>query len=146
MRRVRRYVSRAVCIRGGKVLLAKSDRKSNFFLPGGGINNFESAAAALLRELREETNRSAEIVAFIGVVENNWAEGDVEFYETNFLFSVSISGGDLEGRLDVEAGLSFEWAPLDGIESLDIRPDAVKAYLKDTGDNGRRALWLSNFR
>lgn len=146
MRRVRRYVSRAVCIREGKILLATSERKSNFFLPGGGIEDFESAATALVRELKEETNRSAEIIAFIGVIENNWADNDVEFYETNFLFSVSISGGDLKDHLGVEEGLSFEWVPVDDIERVDFRPAGLKAYLKDTGDSGGGALWLSNFR
>lgn len=146
MRRVRRYVSRAVYVREGKILLAKSDGKSNFFLPGGEINTYESAAAALLREVKEEMNRNAEIVDFIGAVENNWGEGGIAFYETNFLFSINISGSGFEDRFEVEDGLSFEWVPLNDMDNVDIRPGCIKRYVKDISHSRFKTLWFSNFR
>jgi|SRR5215213_161747 len=145
MRTIKRYVSRAVLVKDDKILLAKSDRKSNFFLPGGGIEACESAATALLREIREELNMDAEIVDCIGIIENNWVEGDASFYETNFLFSVDISGCYIANCISAEDGLSFEWVPLIDIGNVDIRPDCIKKYLNDIQNGEYQALWCSNF-
>jgi 8-oxo-dGTP diphosphatase len=141
---VKRYVSRAVHIRQGKILLAKSARKSHFFLPGGEINTYESAAIALLREIKEELNRRAEIVDFIGVIENNWVEGDISFYETNFLFSVDMGAGYIEPD-SAEEDLSFEWVSLIDIDNVDIRPACLKPYIKNISDGAFEALWFSNY-
>jgi ADP-ribose pyrophosphatase YjhB (NUDIX family) len=144
MRVVRRYVSRAIHIKHDKILLAKSARKNSLFLPGGEINICESAAAALLREINEELSRSAEIIDFIGIIENNWIEGDTSYYETNYLFSVNIEEGRFE-PISAEEGLSFEWVSLTDVDRVDIRPVYLKQYIKKIINVEFEALWFSNF-
>lgn len=61
-----------VCLRGEDVLLIRRGKpplEDSWSLPGGRIEWGERAADAALRELREETGCSAEIVGLIDVVD-----------------------------------------------------------------------------
>lgn len=61
-----------VCLRGAEVLLirrAKPPRQGEWSLPGGRIEWGETAAAAALRELREETGVEAELTGLLDVID-----------------------------------------------------------------------------
>jgi 8-oxo-dGTP diphosphatase len=62
-----------VCLRGGEVLLVrrgKPPRLGQWSLPGGRIEWGETAAAAALRELKEETGVDAEVLGLLDVVDH----------------------------------------------------------------------------
>ncbi|WP_298199978.1 NUDIX domain-containing protein [Desulfosporosinus sp.] len=124
-----RNVARAICISDNKILLAKSKGKCNFYLPGGGIRKNESAAAALIRELKEELDAEALIIGFLGIIENQWSVNDTLNYETTFLFAARIEGSENGYTHSNEETLSFHWTPLDSINLMDIRPECVKDLL-----------------
>ncbi|OHU93977.1 NUDIX hydrolase [Pseudoalteromonas byunsanensis] len=50
-----RHTTRAIVLDGRKILLLYTARYDDYSLPGGGVDEHESAEQALLRELREET-------------------------------------------------------------------------------------------
>lgn len=67
-----------VCLRGSEVLLVrrgKPPRIGEWSLPGGRIEWGESAGAAALRELAEETGVEARIVGLIDVVDGFFGAG-----------------------------------------------------------------------
>jgi 8-oxo-dGTP diphosphatase len=65
-----------VCLRGQEVLLirrGKPPRQGEWSLPGGGIEWGERAAEAALRELREETGVTADLLGLLDVVDGLFA-------------------------------------------------------------------------
>ncbi|MEL7040416.1 MAG: NUDIX hydrolase [Pseudomonadota bacterium] len=61
-----------VCLRGSEVLLIRRGtppKKGEWSLPGGRIEPGEAATAAALRELREETGVTADLVGLLDVVD-----------------------------------------------------------------------------
>jgi len=68
-----------VCLRGAEVLLirrGKPPRAGEWSLPGGRIEWGESARAAALRELREETGVEAELLGLVDVVDGLFSGPD----------------------------------------------------------------------
>ena len=68
-----------VCLRGREVLLirrANPPRQGEWSLPGGRIEWGETAAAAALRELLEETAVSADLLGLVDVVDGIFAPRD----------------------------------------------------------------------
>jgi ADP-ribose pyrophosphatase YjhB (NUDIX family) len=58
------YLVRALIISGDYILLAREIGTDNTFLPGGHVEQGESAEKALTCELEEETGHSASIIGF----------------------------------------------------------------------------------
>lgn len=50
-----RKATRAICLRGSKILLLYTERYDDYSLPGGGVDLRESLEDGLKRELKEET-------------------------------------------------------------------------------------------
>lgn len=76
-----------VCLRGGEVLLirrGKPPRLGEWSLPGGRIEWGETAAAAALRELVEETGVEAELLGLLDVVDGLFA-GDGGTLERHYV-------------------------------------------------------------
>jgi 8-oxo-dGTP diphosphatase len=68
-----------VCLRDAEVLLirrAKPPRQGEWSLPGGRIEWGEAAAAAALRELREETGVEAELTGLLDVIDGLFPGND----------------------------------------------------------------------
>ncbi|MDY6876751.1 MAG: NUDIX domain-containing protein [Chloroflexota bacterium] len=97
----------AGCIRdeeGRILLLRRSDGDNLWGLPGGGIELGEQAAAAVVREVREEIGLEVEPVALIGVYSNpehiiTYPNGD-QVQPVIIFFECRVVGGEL--RPDME--------------------------------------------
>src|SRR5690349_7467392 len=124
-----RNVARGIVSREGKVLVAKAHHSPNYFLPGGGIRQGESAAAALIREIGEEIGMIAQRVTFMGVWENAWSRDGVRLLERNFVFVVDIPTIRQEVK-SLEENLLFSWISSDNIEVNTIYPPLIEPVIK----------------
>jgi len=97
----------AAIIRNGKVLVVRRARTpalNLYTLPGGGVELGESLAEAVVREVREETSLSIEVVALAGhrEVVTRDAQGHIERHFVILCFAARWLAGEpvLNGELD----------------------------------------------
>ncbi|SRR5260221_10895883 len=138
-----RLVARGICIRKHKILLARSLNSESYFLPGGGIEDFEGASSCLVREIKEEIAVTATIVSFVGVVENYWEAVDSITYERNFVFTFEFKKN--ESVCSNERDLKFEWIDVTDLEKIDLKPDIMKEAIKQTFFGKNNTFWYSNY-
>lgn len=140
-------ISRGVCIVDDYLLLCHGRGHTNTYLPGGHIEKGESAATALVREIREELGVKAHVGRFLGVVENQFEQKGHQVDEINLLFELEIPG--LEPGVDVpvaEDWLDFRWERLDNLVAANVEPKvAMDLLMSLTGRPAGEAGWASNY-
>src|SRR5512143_3667665 len=120
------YLARGIIFLSGKVLLAHMKGAENTFLPGGHIELGEKAEKALLREIKEEIWRDANVKRFIGAVECVFCDNGQENHEIDLLFELEIPGLDSdEPPASHERHLEFLWSRLDDLKSLNLLPEPM---------------------
>jgi ADP-ribose pyrophosphatase YjhB (NUDIX family) len=102
-----------------------------YYLPGGHVEFGESAKAALLRELSEETGIRASTAElnFIGTEENIFMQGNIPHHEINVYFEVKRFFSGREKVESLEKGILFEWLPIADIPNFPILPEKIKSFL-----------------
>ena len=85
-------IARGLLMHGDDIVLCRPKDAKWFFLPGGHVEDGESAREALLRELHEEMGDSDyKVTSFIGVCENIFQlQEGTQQHEINIIFQVNI--------------------------------------------------------
>ena len=128
-------LSRAVIIDQGNILLCKTlDLKINFyFLPGGHIENGESARASLLRELKEETGFDCQEKRFLGCLEYSFEPGRNSIchnHEYNFVFEAESKHLKSDKKIESpEKHIELIWEPIANLSELDLRAEPLKILI-----------------
>ncbi len=133
-------IARGLLVRGEEIILCRVKDAEWFFLPGGHIEDRESARAALLRELREEIGVSDyKITSFVGVCENIFLlkEG-VSQHEINILFKVDVPQ---EVQINTkEDHIEFVSVAVNNLKDCKILPVTLKDGLLEWLKNGKPFL------
>ena len=130
-------LSRAVIVDQDHLLVCKTlDLPISFhFLPGGHIEHGESAEAAVLRELIEESGSQCTIKRFLGCLEYSFEPGHSSIchnHEYNFFFKAESDDLKLQNPLvRMEDHIELVWLPLLEIDSIDFRPEPLKTLLPE---------------
>ena len=119
-------IARGLLLHGDNVILCRVKDAKWFFLPGGHIEDGESAKVALLRELREEIGEgNYNITSFVGVCENIFPLKESVFqHEVNIILAVNVPEG-IEPETK-EDHIGFISVAKDDLKNYKILPASLK--------------------
>lgn len=129
--------SRAVIIDEGYILLCKtSDLENNFYyLPGGHVENGESAEKTIIREIIEEAGANCIIKRLLGILEHSFKPGENSIchnHEYNFIFEITAEDLKIKNpNLQLEDKFKLEWINLEKIMEIDLKPKSLKNLISD---------------
>ncbi|MEU6808145.1 NUDIX hydrolase [Streptomyces sp. NPDC046831] len=126
MRQTLRVAAYAVCVRDGRLLLARGrgrDGRPEWTLPGGGLEHGEDPYDAVVREVAEETGYRVEVARLLGVdslrqaLPRRGTRSARDHHAVRLVYEGRIAGGELRhetgGSTDMAA-----WHPLDAVPAL----------------------------
>ncbi|MCX4908667.1 NUDIX hydrolase [Streptomyces sp. NBC_00878] len=119
-----RVAAYAVCVRDGRILLARLAEKDGsrpWTLPGGGMDHGEDPYDTVIREAEEETGYAVEPVALLGVdsvrrIPRRLGKG-VDFQGLRIVYEARVTGGELRHETDGTTDRAA-WHPLDEVPAL----------------------------
>lgn len=115
-----RLAAYAVCIEGGRVLLAHH-ASNNWTLPGGRVEHAEDPFDTVVREVAEETGCSAVVERLLGVdsrvIPAAVARAGIEHQNVGVFYQVRITGGQLRPEPNRETVESV-WTPIPDVVCL----------------------------
>jgi glycerol-1-phosphatase len=128
----------------GHILLQRRSDNGRWGLPGGSVEIGEAVAAAVVREVQEETGLAVRVDRLVGVYSDpafqvvRYADGNVVHYVSLF-FACALLGGTLHTVADAEtlelaffdpAGLPPDLLPLHRIRIQDGLADQAAAFIR----------------
>ncbi|OEJ26864.1 NUDIX hydrolase [Streptomyces agglomeratus] len=126
MNRELRVAAYAVCVRNGRVLLARwvaPDGAKRWTLPGGGMDHGEDPYDTVIREVEEETGYAVEPVRLLGVdsITRRYPRRlgtFADFQGLRVVYEGEITGGELRHETTGSTDLAA-WHPLEDVPGLD---------------------------
>jgi ADP-ribose pyrophosphatase YjhB (NUDIX family) len=127
-------IARGLLVQGDNIILCYTlDDDEWYFLPGGHIEDGESARKALSREIEEELSQANfEISDFIGVCESIFSLDDGKQHEINIVFTVK-----LDGSTDIDAAedhIDFVSVPKDELSDYNVLPESLLEGVLEWGE------------
>ena len=135
-----RIAAYGVIVKDGELLLThwNEEGRTGWTLPGGGLEDYETAEEAAVREIREETGFDAELVTPLGIDSkfvkpaDRWEPNGRGFHALRIIYIARVVGGALTHEI---GGSSDEarWVPLDQVGDLptvSLVPAAIDLLLK----------------
>jgi len=117
----------------GKYLIMKIDDSKYYHIPGGHIEAFEDSKRAVCREIKEEVGIEVEPKNLFCINENFFIQNNKKFHGIEFYYvlkpkdNIPINDWDItENDKGNIHELHFQWASIELIKNIDLRPYNVK--------------------
>lgn len=125
MRKKLRVAAYAMCVRDGKLLLARwidGDGRPEWTLPGGGMEHGEDPYDTVLREVDEETGYTIEVTGLLGVHTRRHTYTRrfgrvVDHQGLRLVYEGRITGGELRHEIGGSTDMAA-WHDLDAVAEL----------------------------
>ena len=131
-----RYRAAAIIVENGCVLLAGNENEDYLYSVGGGVHMGESAGAAVLREVLEETGVQYEIDHLAVIHENFFNENSgtlkgLDCHEISLYFLMKPRGTQELHSNSYTCGAREEmhWIPINDLDKYKAFPSFLKEYL-----------------
>ena len=112
-------IARVLVMKENKILLCKSIEQGHYFLPGGHVEEGESAEKALEREMKEETETNLTNFVFAGLFENAFQQDGKTHHEINILFTADAVDENIVSK---ETHITFERVIINDLPQIKFLP------------------------
>lgn len=122
-------------IHKNKLLVHKDIREEYCTLLGGRVTFGENSVDTIKREVEEELGKRAEVIGYIGTIENFFEANQRKYHEIILIHQVEFTNSEdkeIEYTLHNIEGkeyLQYEWIDLEKIQEYEIRPRCLKEIL-----------------
>jgi ADP-ribose pyrophosphatase YjhB (NUDIX family) len=126
-----------IIIHNGKFLVHRNVNSDHYALIGGRVAIGEDSATTVIREIKEEMGKDAEIIGYVSTIENFFEMKGSKYNEIMFVHRVEFKDEEdkkieytlknIEGREE----LQYEWLEIDKIDDYNVVPVAIKDVLKE---------------
>jgi 8-oxo-dGTP pyrophosphatase MutT (NUDIX family) len=130
------YRVAGVCVHEGHVLLHREESGDFWALPGGRPELFETSAAALEREMREEIGVDVEVGRLLWVMEHFFVHAGQRFHEIALYYEMRLPASfpylDVRHEFTgTEAGtaLIFRWFPIARLTTFRVYPSVLRTAI-----------------
>ncbi|MEU3250225.1 NUDIX hydrolase [Streptomyces sp. NPDC006997] len=126
MRKKLRVAAYAICVRQGRLLLARSPADGGgheWVLPGGGMEHGEDPYDTVRREVAEETGYAIEVTGLLGVhslrrtLPRRRLRSALDHHGVRLLYEAHVTGGELRPETDGSTDLAA-WHDLTAVPAL----------------------------
>ena len=121
---------------------ARAKNADNTFLPGGHLEFYEDLKRALYREIMEETGISCTVDQYIGCVEKQWTESNINNHEINHVFLVNGINRNMEIK-SKEEHLDIYWINLNNMEKENLLPYSMRTIIEKILSNNNSIEYIS---
>ena len=142
---LQRLAAYALVLRDDAVLLTRNSVRGphpgSWTLPGGGVDHGEPPAAAVAREVLEETGLEATVGALLGVHDEHFTGTaphgrEEDFHGIHLVFAATVSAGEPELREVAGTTDAVAWVPLSDLGSGTVPVSAVVTAALAMGSGG----------
>ena len=129
-------LARGLFVKGGKLLVCRTDGAPLTYLPGGHVEFGEAARESLKREVLEELGCRASVGRFLGAVEHRFTQNGAPHHEVNLVFGMTVYGLEPGKPIrSAEKHLAFSWLPVTKVRTSDLEPAVFRVMIPS---------WVSN--
>ncbi|GGC89169.1 NUDIX hydrolase [Halopseudomonas salina] len=144
---LRRHAARGIVLREDRILLLFTERYNDFSLPGGGIDEGEDIAVALVRELEEETGaRDVQVKEHFGFIEEyrpHWKPDYDLMHMTSHFFVCDVAADLVDSRMEsyeIANGMRPMWISVN--EAVSHNRQVMTRQEKSMGQSIQRETFM----
>ena len=126
----------AIVLRDNKILLVEMDNAGFFCLPGGHVELGEDTEEAMIREMKEETDKDTYIKKYLGNIENFFTnKRNVRIHEIAYYYLMDFKDEEIGELSHIEndegtlVNLNFKWFDIDELTDVNLKPEYLKELL-----------------